>query len=152
MFWAESLLSFTLLSPPLYLPPFTLDNLGLMDTPALLPLLLLPHLPFSTQTIPKGEWTSLFLPLPPSLPPRRLFPLQFATFALTLLCHRGRMDITSIHWSPPCFLPVLHTFSLMPREALNPGLQSPPLWPGAALSAEPSHRQARPQTLTCICD
>ena len=112
----------------LYLPPLTPDNLGLMDTSALLPLLFLtpPLLPHPNLSTPKGEWTSLFFPL--SLPPWRLSPpppppstLQFVPFALTLLCHRGRMDITSIHWSPPCFLPVLHTFSLMPREALNPG-------------------------------
>lgn len=52
MFGAESFL----LPPslPLHLPPLTLDNLGLMDAPALLSL---PHLPFS---VPKGEWTSLF--------------------------------------------------------------------------------------------
>lgn len=55
MFGAESFLSsLPSSSLPLHLPPLTLDNLGLMDAPALLSL---PHLPLS---IPKGEWTSLF--------------------------------------------------------------------------------------------
>lgn len=97
----ESCLSFTLLlSLPLYLPPLTLDNLGLMDTPALLPLLLLPPPPLLYPNYTKGR---MDVSLPPHLLPSptwRPFPLRFATFALTLLCHRGRMDITSIHWSP----------------------------------------------------
>lgn len=99
--WFISLLH--LLSLSLHLPPLTLDNLGLMDTPALLPLLLTTPPPLFYPNCTKGR---MDISLPP-LPSWRLFPLHFA---LTLLCHRGRMDITSIHWSPPCFLPNHHTF------------------------------------------
>lgn len=63
----ESCLSFTLLlSLPLYLPPLTLDNLGLMDTPALLPLLLLPPPPLLYPNYTKGR---MDVSLPPHLLP-----------------------------------------------------------------------------------
>ncbi|MEQ2158589.1 hypothetical protein GOODEAATRI_013825 [Goodea atripinnis] len=86
----------------------------------------------------QGEWTSPSLiavshPGSPPLPEHSSY-------------HRGRMDITSVHWSPPCFLPVLHIFakrSAKPKlwSCLGPGGRRRQLSPATA-RPEPKPRPA----------
>lgn len=106
MFGAESFLSFALLSPSIYSRWFRANG----HTNSLLTLIFPsapPHLFYPNSSKSKGEWT---------------FPSMMAapTPPWTLLCHRGRMDITSVHWSPPCFLPVLQTFAKRSAEPMLP--------------------------------
>lgn len=129
-------------SPPLPLPPFPLcpDNLGLMDPPVLLPLLLISPPPsLFTQTRQyqreKGRLSPPTLPppLPSSLPPSP----QHSSAT------EGEWILPLFTGPPPCFLPLLHTFPLMPREALDPGC-NPLCDQGVVPSAQPSPATARP--------
>lgn len=80
------------------------------------------------------------------LPRWLLFPLLVRhLYTNTPPCHWGRMDITSVQRSPPCFLPVCH---ILPREAPNPSSGDG----GAEMAAQPSHHQARTHTPICFCD